>query len=179
MSKMQQQRQLNLSKQMSKSQSKAKSANEPLTTTKPCGHKSTLDGGNARPRTAGTPNLWWRERPQISMNSKTWTPGITLNSGNVKLQRPGTRNIEHQEQPQSPRMPYLRMPNLGSRPGTPNLRCQEQPQMLKISSVRGWQRQILEAGDAKPQILDADSPDTNPSDTDPLDDDPFDADPWT
>ena len=36
---------------------KAKSANKTLTTTKPCVHESTLDGGNAKPPTAGTLNL--------------------------------------------------------------------------------------------------------------------------
>ena len=36
---------------------KAKSANKTLTTTKPCVHESTLDGGNAKPPMAGTLNL--------------------------------------------------------------------------------------------------------------------------
>ena len=84
-----------------KSLSKAKSADVPFVTTKPCGHEGTLDGRNPKPSYAG--------------NAKPWTPGITSEVRNAKIW-----NVKPRKQARNakPRMPgtqprVLEKPNIG------------------------------------------------------------------
>ena len=129
-----------------KSLSKAKSADEPLTTTKPCGHEGTLDGGNNKPLMEGkTSNTQEFQTSDAGDDLELWERQ-TSEAGNAKPRTPGTTSEARNA---IPRNAKPRKPARNAKPtmlGTTSEARNAKLWRLAMPNLGDWGRQTSDTG---------------------------------